>query len=107
MRRQVPDQLLAQIKKGLEEIYMSKLRGVYLFGSYARGEQDLESDLDILIILRDFESYSSEVKQTGDLISRLSLEYGLTISRTFVREDDWQAGDSPLLRNVRQEAVPA
>jgi len=68
MRRQVPDQLLAQIKKGLEEIYMSKLRGVYLFGSYARGEQDLESDLDILIILRDFESYSSEVKHTGDLI---------------------------------------
>ena len=39
-------ELLAEIKSGFEAIYNSRLRGLYLFGSYTRGEQDEESDVD-------------------------------------------------------------
>lgn len=99
-------QLLAEQNKELRLIYGNQLVGVYLFGSYARGEQDPESDLDILIVLQDYASYSSEVKRTGRLISRLSLEHGISISRKFIRQLDWKKGDSPLVRNIRNEAVP-
>ncbi len=99
------DQLLNRLKLELSLIYANRLRGVYLFGSYARQEQDPESDLDVLIILSDMDNYLSEIKRTSEIISHLSLEYGITISRSFVREYDWKTYDSPLLRNIREEGI--
>ena len=107
MADHIPENLLFELKSGLKRIYEDRLHGVYLFGSYARGDQDPESDLDVLIVLNDFSSYSREVKRTGELVSNLSLKYNISISRTFMREVDWQMGDTPLLRNVRAEAIPA
>ena len=104
---QIPRQLLDELKRELRLIYDNRLEGIYLFGSYARGEQDAESDLDVLIVLHNYASYSAEVNLTGELISRLSLEYGISISRTFIRKSDWQEGDSPLVRNIRKEVVSA
>ena len=107
MKPKVLDKLLGELKKELSLIYSSRLQGVYLFGSYARQEQDPESDLDILIVLSDMDTYASEIKRTGEIVSRLSLKYGVTISRKFIRETDWKTDDSPLLRNVREEAISA
>ena len=99
--------LLKELKKELTPLYASRLRGVYLFGSYARQEQDPESDLDILIVLTNVDRYAAEIKRTSEMTSRLSLKYNVSISRIFIREADWKAADIPLLRNARQEAVPA
>jgi predicted nucleotidyltransferase len=99
------DRLLKLLKQELSLIYAARLRGVYLFGSYARQEQDPESDLDILIVLSDLDSYSSEIKRTSEIISNLSLEFGITISRYIVREHEWKTYDSPLLRNIREEGI--
>ena len=97
--------LLKILKQELSQIYPDKLRGIYLYGSYARQEQDRESDLDILIVLSDLDSYSLEITRTSSLISQLSLKYGITISRAFVRENDWKSYDSPWLRNIRNEGI--
>jgi len=100
--------LLGELKEGLKSIYKSRLKGVYLFGSYARGEQDAESDIDVLVVLDTFEpSYSAEVNRTGDLASELSLKYGITISKVYVKETDWIRKETPFLDNVREEAIAA
>jgi len=101
------EQLLKEIKSGLSMLYGSQLRGVYLFGSYARGEQDTESDLDVLIVLAHYGLYSDEIERTGDLVSALSLKYGVSISRKFITASHWATADSALLRNVRAEAIAA
>ena len=80
---------------------------MYLYGSYARGEADPESDLDILVVLDDFEQYGREVNLTGELISDLSLKHALTISCVFLRQKEWLYGDTPFLGNAREEAIPA
>jgi predicted nucleotidyltransferase len=73
----------------------------------ARGDVESESDVDILIVLDDWDNYAAEVDRTGAVASELSLAYGLSISQVFVRERDWLQGDAPFLANAREEAIPA
>ncbi len=101
------DLLLTELKNGLENLYGARLRGVYLYGSYARREQGQESDLDILIILSNYQSYSAEIEHTGQLVSELSMKYGVSISRKFITEAQWNTVNSAYLRNLRAEAVAA
>lgn len=99
--------VLDELKSGLTHLYGARLRGMYLYGSYARGEQEPESDVDVLIVLDAIPSYGAEIERTGNLVSRLSLEYGSTVSRVFVSEAHWISLESPFLDNVREEAIAA
>ena len=98
--------LLSELRGGLQEIYEKRLRGLYLFGSYARGEEDQESDVDVLVVLDDVEHYGAEVDRTSALTSTLSLQYGVSISKVFVREREWRSHQTPFLANVQEEAIP-
>jgi len=99
--------ILRQLRSGLNSLYGPRLRGVYLFGSYARGEEDAESDLDVLIILDQIPRYGVEIDYTGQLISELSLQSGISISRVFVSEQDWAGRQTAFLANAREEAIAA
>ncbi|RMH08645.1 MAG: nucleotidyltransferase domain-containing protein [Nitrospirae bacterium] len=99
--------VLRELKAGLRQLYGERLKGVYLFGSYARGEADEESDIDALIVLDCIENYSKEIDRTSELIARLSLECDRSISRVFVSEQRWREDQTMFFLNVREEAVPA
>ncbi len=98
---------LAELKKGLVELYGQRLKAVYVFGSYAGGDYDENSDLDVMIVLSDYQNYGAEIDQSGELVSQLSLDYDISISRVIMKEIQWQRSDTPLLRNIRSEGVPA
>ncbi len=98
--------LLQELKGSLSEIYGEKLAGIYLYGSYAHREGRPESDVDIVIVLKDFQDYWEEVKRTSRIISELSLKFGVSISPIRIKEEDWLQGESPFLNNVRRECVP-
>ena len=99
--------LMSELKVGLQTIYGDRLKGTYLYGSYARGEADPESDLDVLVVLDRIESYSDEVDRTGELGAELSLKYSVSISKVYVSESSWLHGDTSFLSNVREEALAA
>lgn len=99
--------LLAELKRGFEELYRERLRGVYLYGSYARGEEDAESDVDVLVVLDRVDHYGAEIDRSSRLVSALSLQYGVSISRVMVSQEEWARRQSPFMSNVREEAVPA
>lgn len=107
MRSQPPDieRVAAELRHGLLHLYGPRLHGVYLFGSYARGDQDDESDLDVLIVLDRVERYGAEIDRTSALVAGLSLDRGMSISRVFASRDAWEQGDSAFLRSVREHAV--
>lgn len=83
------------------------MKAVYLYGSYARRDAHPASDLDVMIVLSDYQSYGKEIDRTGELASQLSLEYGLSISRVIMKEDQWQNSTTRLLRNIRAEGIAA
>ena len=99
--------LVDEVKVGLEAIYGDHLKGAYLYGSYARREEDAESDVDVLVVLDRIDHYATEVDRTSHLVAQVSLKYGISISRVFVSQDDWSAGQTPFLENAREEAIPA
>jgi predicted nucleotidyltransferase len=76
------------------------------YGSYARGEEDSESDIDLVVVLDQLDYYAAEVDRTGYLISELSLKHGVSVSRVFVSLRDWSDREAPFLVNAREEAIP-
>lgn len=100
-------QLLKELKQGLAGLYGKRLTHVYLYGSYARGDHQGSSDVDIMIVLDDYKNYWQELVRSGELVSNLSLQYGVSISRVVVRREEWRSGDTPLLQNIRAEGVAA
>ncbi len=100
-------QLLDKIKLGLRSLYGDRLRDVYLFGSYARGEADAESDVDVLVVLDEVAHYFGETERTSGLVSSLSLAYDVSVSCVFMSAADWRQTDSPFLLTVRSDAVAA
>ena len=74
------------LKAGLVRVYGGKLVGVYLYGSYARGDYRPGSDVDVMILLSDYQNYWEELRRTSELMSNVSLEYDLLVSRIFMTE---------------------
>jgi predicted nucleotidyltransferase len=96
-----------RMRKGLSEIYRKRLRGVFLYGSRARGEQGPDSDVDVLIVLDRVGPYGEELERTSKLASDLSLDAGVIVSRAFTSEADWQTGTKPFLVSARLDALEA
>jgi len=99
------ESILGRYRKGLERLYDERLRGLYLFGSYARGDAEEGSDVDVLIVLDAVESTWSEIQRTSELTAELSLEFGVTVCGLFTSERRWRARESGFLRSVLDEGV--
>jgi predicted nucleotidyltransferase len=63
------EEIKENLVKDLKEIFNDKLDKVIIYGSYARGEDDNESDIDIMVLvnekdeeLRKFEKAENDLK---------------------------------------------
>lgn len=79
---------------------------ILLYGSRARGDERPDSDIDILVVLKDDFNYSEMLRLSSDLAASLSLENDVVISRAFVSREQFENRQTPFLMNVRREAVP-
>lgn len=97
--------IMTELHRHFEAIYGDRLVQMVLFGSQARGDAEPESDIDILIVLRELTSPGREISRTGEITAELSLRYDVVISCTFISADCYAMEQSPLLLNVRREGV--
>lgn len=42
-----------------------------------RGEEQSDSDMDVMIVRDEYQRYRKEIDRTGELVSKLSLAYGI------------------------------
>lgn len=102
--------ILEQLRGRLTALYGDRFRGLYVFGSYARPDAGIElpesSDLDVALVLSDFESIYKERDRFGDFVADLSLEHGLVISVVPIREADYREGSTNFTRVISEYAIP-
>ncbi len=99
--------LTQELKGGLTELYGNRLRDLYIYGSYARGAADPSSDLDVAVVLDDFDDHWSEIKRSSALVSALGLRYGVSISLYRIRQAAWDHPVSLLVQTIREDGIPA
>lgn len=98
--------ILQTLRAKLEQVLGEKVQAVYLFGSRARGDAAPDSDVDVLIVVRGAFDYWDLLGRTSEVVSALSLQHDVVISRCFVTQEQFERGQSPFMLNVRREAVP-
>ena len=105
MRNHKLTRTLAELRQYLTALYGTRLVDVVLFGSQARGDAVVGSDIDVLIVLKDTVSQFEEVARTSEFTSALCLKYDVVISRIFISEEEYLHSQMLFLRNVRREGV--
>lgn len=81
---------------------------IILFGSYARGNNTLESDMDIMIVIADDkESVRKRRSVISKISSRLSLKYDILLSIMIRDKEYFQKGAEfiPFYKNIVKEGI--
>jgi len=97
-----------ELRHNTRYIFGDRLRKIILYGSYARGDYDEYSDLDIMV-LADFEDSEHSRLQTEicKVASRASLNHDVTVCISLNNERLFMSrlGISPYYQNVLAEGV--
>ncbi len=98
--------IIEEFKRRIEQQFPGELVRLVLFGSKARGDATIESDVDLLVVIR------SENWRLGDEIRgvgyALELEHGVVLSIQVMGErhyEELKARGSTFLTNVEREGL--
>jgi predicted nucleotidyltransferase len=110
---QISSQLAAQEKAGLNallealrEKHSDQLQQVILFGSKARNDSHPDSDVDLLVLVKD-ETWALRYA-IWKLAARIELQYDLLFNIQVISVERWQAmsrADFSLCQNVAREGI--
>jgi len=98
-------QIVNKCKEVLAKQYGKRLKGVILYGSMARGEATIDSDIDLLVLLDPPLDYFAELRKLVDVLYPIQLESEQLISAKPVSFNDFEVGSLSLYRNARREGV--
>ncbi|OGU10289.1 MAG: hypothetical protein A2X61_15180 [Ignavibacteria bacterium GWB2_35_12] len=95
--------IISEICDELKSIYPD-FRGIYLFGSHARGEANDDSDID-LAILFDREIDWRFKDSVRDVIIEKEIKYSLIIDSHFYNTQDFIEPATPLRENIKLQGI--
>ena len=80
---------------------------VILYGSYARGEQTDESDIDILILVNKSQVTYEEEKMISYPLYKIESETGQIISPIIFPKDIWESKHyiTPFYKNIKVDGI--
>jgi len=98
--------IVHDFKSALEKLYGERLQDVVLYGSYARGDYDDESDIDLLVVLNDNKINTiTEIFTLSDLTLQAILQHGKAISALPVSSQRYRSSSMPVYQNARREGI--
>lgn len=102
---------IQEYARAVRDVYGPRLKGIYLFGSRARGDHTPESDADVAVVLDDADwNFWKEKLLLADLSYPMIVESGAHVQGWPVPERDWnddRPKESPdLVLAMRRDARP-
>ena len=97
--------ILAELRGRFQQLYGDRLVTLVLYGSQARGDAELGSDIDVMVVLKGPVQPCLEVERSGGILTEVSLHFDELVSCVFVNERDFATRNTPLLMNIRREGV--
>ena len=102
------NEITHEVVKGGVELLGDKIDKIVLYGSYARGDYDEESDVDIMFLLDCKDTEISNYRQNlSELSSRIGLDYDVFVS-LFLKDKEtfnkW-LDVLPFYQNVQKDGV--
>ncbi len=96
--------IMESVYQGLSPLF--PVSAAYLYGSYARGEQTPDSDVDIMVISPlSPEQLRDHRKAVTHLSSELSMDHDVTVSLTVRSESQFKPQQIPYYRNVLRDGI--
>lgn len=89
----------------LAEMYGDRLLRVILYGSQARGDAHLDSDVDVLVVLKEELDLFKELKKLNQILYEMLEKHGVYMVFQPFTEATYQQRQSPLLVNVHAEGI--
>jgi predicted nucleotidyltransferase len=99
--------VLAELSATLRSRLGPRFAGLWLYGSEARGEADIDSDIDLLLLLHGMERPGLEIDRIADILADFNLKYGVLLSVVPAEEAEFEHASGPFWRNVRREGYAA
>lgn len=102
------DVLLKEIAAIYRKIFGDDIVKIVLYGSYARGTFDAESDIDIVAIVKgEREELQRKLREVWILSSNLELEYETILSPTVIPYEEFEKYRNvlPYYRNIEEEGI--
>ena len=82
--------------------------GIFLYGSYARGDYDDESDIDIAAVVRGRrQELQYKLKQMWDISAEIGLQNDVVVSPVVIPYDEFEKYKDilPYYRNIVKEGM--
>ena len=98
--------VLQEMSTKISNVYGKQLEKIVVYGSYARGEESEESDIDIVLYLREEDTDTLHEKMT-DIVVDYELEQDKTISVIVIDNKDYSVWKEilPFYKNINKEGV--
>jgi predicted nucleotidyltransferase len=108
MPKRIPKKIMTILNETREcfnAIYAQRVKELILFGSYARGDYDTGSDIDLLLLLDHLDDMETERARYMPTVCELSLKYDTVVSVIPMEYEKYRTRKTPLIINVQREGV--
>jgi uncharacterized protein len=103
--RTIVKNALLDLQTELQNIYGGAAPAILVYGSYARDEENPDSDIDILLLYRKKIQPGKEIQRISAVLADLNIRYQVLISILPGMETDYQNAKGALWQNIRRESV--
>ena len=96
---------LRRIKEHLNSVYGDKIKRAMVYGSFAKGEANEESDVDIAVVVADELNPNNVENSLDSLLFQILMEKSELITVLVIPESKFNTYNSPLILNIEEEGV--
>lgn len=101
-------EIISELCSKMSRLFPQNRIEAILFGSYARGDADAESDIDVLLLVdASRQDIRARNWQVGDVAAELLMNYGIMVSPIVENRSYFNANIAalPFYRNIDREGV--